>query len=113
MLGVVRPQSLFGVVDGHGAAVGKDPLRSCVAERDSNDHDGLGVVTLDGFDGHCALFSPTSGALFGGGLHVERRSGRPGDQDGIDRGQQAAFTEGAQDPTELPGRNQFLGGLQQ
>jgi len=53
------------------------------------------------------------GALGRGGTDVEIGGRWARDEHGVDRAEQSALTEAAQNPAELPGRDELLGGFQE
>jgi peptidoglycan/LPS O-acetylase OafA/YrhL len=60
---VVGTHRASRAVESNGAAVGNDPLRSCVPERYSDADHGLGIVASDLLDHSVALSRSQSGAL--------------------------------------------------
>lgn len=83
-----------------------------VSERHPNDDDSFGVVPVNTVDRDLALVSAVGGALIRGGPDFKCGSRRLCDQNGVHRRQQPAFAEGTHDATELTGRDELLGGVQ-
>src|SRR5690606_7586115 len=100
-------------IDGDGAAVRKDPLRSGVPERDTDADDRLRVVATHHVDDHLPLLGAEPGPLVGGWTPGVIGDRRPGDQDRAYFLEKAAFAEYADDPADVARRQQFFRGLQQ
>ena len=100
---------MFGAIDGHGAAVREDPLRSGMAEWDSDADDSLRVVTAHHLDDGITLFGAQSYSVLGRRSLAEVGDRRPGQQDGVDRAEDAAFAERADNPGDVARGEELLG----
>src|SRR5450631_3015039 len=103
---------MFGAVDGDGAAVREDPLRSGMAEWDSDADDSLRVVTAHDLDHRVTLFGAQSSSVLAGRSSAEVRDRRPGQEDGADRAEDAAFAERADNPGDIARGEELLRGLE-
>src|SRR5450631_1587010 len=104
---------MFGAIDGDGAAVREDPLRSGMAEWDADTDDSLRVVTAHDLDDGSTLFGAQSYSVLGGRTLTEVGDRRPGQDDGADRAEDAAFTERADNPADVARGQELLGGLEE
>src|SRR5450631_3595304 len=103
---------MFGAIDGHGAAVREDPLRSGMAEWDSDAYDSLRVVRAHDLDDSIALFGAQSCSVLSRRSLAEVGDRRPGQEDGVDRAEDASFAERADNPANIARGEEFLGGLE-
>src|SRR5450759_77363 len=109
---IVGEQPMFGAIDGHGAAVREDPLRSGMAEWDSDADESLRVVTAHHLDDGITLFGAQSYSVLGRRSLAEVGDRRPGQEDGADRAEDAAFAERADNPADVARGEELLGGLE-
>src|SRR5450631_2758717 len=103
---------MFGAIDSHDAAVREDPLRPGMAEWDADADDSLRVVTAHDLDDDITLLGAQSCSVLGGRSLAEVGGRRPGQEDGVDRAEDAAFAQRADNPADVARGQELLGGLE-